>query len=166
MIEQTRIANMTDVPILRAAPGEFSTTINFADAIRADDESETPLQFIYEAADCRLFQTPDMLHNVTELWRAAAKIMNGDYDACVKDSMGHRTDDVDEISEIVEERASNSTSAGAESDSGGSSNQNDSDEESAQTSSESGADSLRAMAGDVSRVGFFVSLMMGLLVIV
>ena len=154
-IEQTRIANMTDVPMLRAAPGEFPSTINFLDAIRPDDKSETPLQFIYEAADCRLFRTPDMLNDVTEMWRAVAKVMNGDYEACVTDSMGQRTNDENEISEIVEERASNSTSSGVE-DNDGSSNENDSDEESGQGGSESGADSLRMTAGNISRVGVVV----------
>lgn len=162
--EQTKIANMTEVPILRAAPGEFAPTINFADAIRPDDKSETPLQFVYEAADCRLFRTPDMLTDVTEMWRAVARIMNGDYDACVTDSMGQGKNDEYEISEIVEESVSNSTSTSSKNDDG-SSNGDDSDEEPIQSASESGAESLRMTTGHMSGVGVFM-LAMGLLAIV
>src|SRR6266496_1256134 len=38
---------------------EFSS-VNVRDNIRMGDASQTPLQFVYEAADCRLFYTLNM----------------------------------------------------------------------------------------------------------
>jgi len=62
--------------------------VNGADIIRKDDASQTPLQFVYEAADCKLFYTADMVLDVRETWKAvaAAKWGNG---TCVPGSRGH-----------------------------------------------------------------------------
>ncbi|KAL2291764.1 hypothetical protein FJTKL_11958 [Diaporthe vaccinii] len=44
--------------------------VNLRDQVRQDDE--TPLQFTYEAADCRIFWTPKTIFNYTALWQYAA----------------------------------------------------------------------------------------------
>ena len=36
----------------------------------ADDQ--IPAQFVYEAADCRVFYTPEMIVDVTTMWRTVA----------------------------------------------------------------------------------------------
>ena len=66
-----------------------SGRFNMLDTIRYG--SETPLQFAYEAADCRLFFTPAMITDITVLWKAAASLLSGSdsaYDICVQGSTG------------------------------------------------------------------------------
>lgn len=46
--------------------------VNAADNLRNGDASETPLEFVYEAADCKVFYTAEMVGNVEETWKAAA----------------------------------------------------------------------------------------------
>lgn len=61
--------------------------VNAADNLRKDDASQTPLEFVYEAADCKLFYTADMALDVTETWKAAAAAKWGD-GGCVPGSKG------------------------------------------------------------------------------
>lgn len=51
----------------------------------ADDQ--TPLQFVYEAAECRLFYTLQNYAQRETVWQAAAKAMFGGF-GCVKGSTG------------------------------------------------------------------------------
>lgn len=51
----------------------YSASVNLRDQIRREDPSNTPLQFRYEAADCRIFFTPKTWYNYTELWNYAAE---------------------------------------------------------------------------------------------
>lgn len=80
---------LDDVAILRSATRDFA--VNMADGVQLEDESETPLQFIYQAADCRLFHTPEMITDGSKAWKAAARVMNGDYEMCVRNSTNHPT---------------------------------------------------------------------------
>lgn len=59
----------TDAPFSRASG---SPGCNVRDGLRQDDDSGIPLQFRYEAADCRLFYTPEMTVDATAIWKAAA----------------------------------------------------------------------------------------------
>lgn len=88
-LESGKIALLNDVPNKRSQTGSFN--LNMVDDILLDDESETPLQFIYEAADCRLFYTPEMISDGSAAWKAAARVMNGDYDMCISNSTNHPT---------------------------------------------------------------------------
>lgn len=51
------------------------------------DDGETPLQFVYEAAECRLFYTFENYLQQQTVWQAAAKAMFGDF-GCVDGSTG------------------------------------------------------------------------------
>jgi hypothetical protein len=62
--------------------------VNLADQIRKDDKSQTPLQFIYEASDCRIWFTPEMLLDYTHLWQRAAEALWSNSTYCVKNSTG------------------------------------------------------------------------------
>ena len=66
-----------------------SGSINLRDQVRPD--SEVPLQFIYEAADCRLFYTPPMLTDYTVLWTTAANAIWKNNSLCVSGSTGNPT---------------------------------------------------------------------------
>jgi hypothetical protein len=80
--------------------GRAAGGVNLKDNLRAGDASGTPLEFIYEAADCRMFFTPPMVSDVTALWKGVADRMfagaaGGNATAaagmkgCVAGSMGH-----------------------------------------------------------------------------
>lgn len=57
--------------------------VNFRDGLREGDTTETPLQFVYEAADCRIYYTPEMTVDVTAIWKTVADSVWNDKNACV-----------------------------------------------------------------------------------
>ncbi|OCT55114.1 peptidase S41 family protein [Cladophialophora carrionii] len=68
--------------------------VNIFNAIAQYDDSQTPLQFVYEAADCRLWYQPSHLLDITALWRTVAEqafALNGQekFSLCVPGSTGH-----------------------------------------------------------------------------
>ena len=68
-------------------------TINLRDQIRsgADEASPIPLQFQYEAADCRIFYTPKTWYNYTNLWTYAANAIWSDPGLCIATSADNHT---------------------------------------------------------------------------
>ena len=64
----TVLGTYSDLPLYRAT----NYVVNARDGIRQGDETETTLQFVYEAADCRIFYTPQMVVEQAAVWRAAA----------------------------------------------------------------------------------------------
>ena len=42
--------------------------VNLRNAVRDSDTTQTPLQFVYEPANCRLFYTVDDVYDMTALW--------------------------------------------------------------------------------------------------
>ena len=62
--------------------------VNLVNIIRRHDSEAIPVQFLYEAADCRIFTTEAMVHNVTNVWAAAADAMFGN-GKCVEGSERH-----------------------------------------------------------------------------
>ncbi|KAK1985867.1 peptidase S41 family protein [Colletotrichum cereale] len=61
---------------------------NLRDQLREDD-TMTPLQFRYVAADCRLYYTLDNVYNMTALWRDTARAAFEDESLCVEGSTGY-----------------------------------------------------------------------------
>ncbi|KAH6692884.1 hypothetical protein BKA61DRAFT_684007 [Leptodontidium sp. MPI-SDFR-AT-0119] len=66
-------------------------TLNLRDQIRKDED--IPLQFLYDAADCRIFFTPDTVINFSNLWKYAADAIWTKPELCVKDSTGYANTD-------------------------------------------------------------------------
>ncbi|KAF2204349.1 peptidase S41 family protein-like protein [Delitschia confertaspora ATCC 74209] len=64
--------------------------VNVRDGLRQGDTSGTALQFIYEEADCRLFYTPGMTVDATEIWKAAADAHWGGSGKCVMSGYSKR----------------------------------------------------------------------------
>ncbi|KAK8041676.1 hypothetical protein PG993_006199 [Apiospora rasikravindrae] len=58
--------------------------VNFRDAYGPFDD-ETPLQFVYEAADCRRFFTVENVMQPASMWGDAARAMFGGEDLCVSE---------------------------------------------------------------------------------
>lgn len=63
--------------------------INLLDQIRKGEN--IPLQFVYEAADCRIFYTPETIYNYTNLWNYAADAIWSKPSLCVEGSTGYAT---------------------------------------------------------------------------
>ncbi|WPG99302.1 Hypothetical protein R9X50_00211500 [Acrodontium crateriforme] len=66
----------------------MAASLNFQSNIRQGDDTVTPLQFVYEAADCRLFYTASQIMDQSLVWQAASDAMWGNA-SCVEDSTGH-----------------------------------------------------------------------------
>lgn len=78
----TALGTYSELPLFRSPSGPV---VNSRDGIREGDVSETPLQFRYETADCRVFYTPDMVVDETSVWKTVADVVwNGG--ACVAGS--------------------------------------------------------------------------------
>jgi hypothetical protein len=67
-----------------AASLQWSGNLNLRDEYDPEDD-QTPLQFVYEAAECRLFYTLENYVERETVWQAAAKAMFGD-GKCVEGS--------------------------------------------------------------------------------
>lgn len=61
--------------------------INIRDQIRKGQN--IPLQFLYEAANCRIFYTPYTFRNLTKLWEYAADAIWAKPELCVQGSTGY-----------------------------------------------------------------------------
>ncbi|CAI6335867.1 unnamed protein product [Periconia digitata] len=75
-----------NTPFGRAAAGT-SLNVNFRDGIRDGDETETPLQVVYEPADCRILYTKEMTVDATAIWKAAVDSAWGGESRCVAGSI-------------------------------------------------------------------------------
>jgi hypothetical protein len=87
----TDILTATNQALNRASPGGallVKASVNFRNNIREGDESETPLQHIYEAADCRFFYTAEMYVDQTAVWDKAYDSTWGSME-CVEGSTEH-----------------------------------------------------------------------------
>ena len=85
-------------PLMRTAyqlesPALSASGVNLRDNVRLNDSSNTPLEFIFEAADCRLFYTADMVRDVSNVWRKVVDARWGpDANAvCVDGSTAHKS---------------------------------------------------------------------------
>lgn len=61
-------------------------SFNLRDQVRKGES--TPLQFMYEAANCRIFYTKDTVYNFGNLWRYAANAIWTKPEMCVQGSRG------------------------------------------------------------------------------
>jgi hypothetical protein len=87
------IGNATATSLLpsRQDSGMLTTYagFNIRDQVREGDS--TPLQFKYEAADCRIYYTLSNVYNMTQLWRDAAAAAWKDSSLCIEGSTGYPT---------------------------------------------------------------------------
>lgn len=91
-------ANWTSVTAYSILPMNRSTdsSINVRDNILKDNlEDGTPAQFLYEAADCRLFYEPAMLSDPRAIWKKAAAVAWGET-KCVAGSMPQKRETLSE----------------------------------------------------------------------
>ena len=84
--EGTELGLYSTLPFERGLPGY---AVNARDGIQEGDASETPLQFIYQPADCRIWYTAAMTVDVTALWEKVADVAWGG-EACVAGGLGRK----------------------------------------------------------------------------
>lgn len=87
-IEDTASAPLPNRTINRDFYVTFAS-VNLRDEVRQDEN--VPLQFLYEAANCRIFYTPQTWYNYSALWRYAADAIWIDPALCVQGSVGYAT---------------------------------------------------------------------------
>ncbi|KAE8131478.1 hypothetical protein BDV38DRAFT_275888 [Aspergillus pseudotamarii] len=80
-----------DFPNLTPAFLITTATVNLRDQIRHTDTSATPLQYLYEAADCRIFLVPETWYNYANLWKYAADAIWRNPALCAKGSRTYQT---------------------------------------------------------------------------
>ncbi|GAB7322783.1 hypothetical protein MBLNU13_g05354t1 [Cladosporium sp. NU13] len=76
---ETALGNYSDLPLLRAT----NYVVNARDGIREGDKDETPLHFVYEAADCRIYYTPAMVVDQEAVWKTVADTAFKGQSSCV-----------------------------------------------------------------------------------
>ena len=87
----TKVVNLTTVGLLPTRSHEVLVKyagFNLRDQTRKDQNS-IPLQFIYEAAACRIFYTKKTFNNYNLLWRYAPEAIWSDPSKCVEGSTGY-----------------------------------------------------------------------------
>lgn len=67
----------------------FGESFNLRDQVRKGED--IPTQFLYDAADCRIYYTPQSVFNYTNLWKHAAVAIFSNSSFCVKGSTGFST---------------------------------------------------------------------------
>lgn len=75
----TALGNYSDLPLYRA----ISFVVNARDGYREGDQTNTPLQFRYEPADCRIYFTPAMAVDQTAMWKSVADSAFNGFNRCV-----------------------------------------------------------------------------------
>jgi hypothetical protein len=76
---ETALGDYSDLPLLRAT----NYVVNARDGIREGDKDQTPLHFVYEAADCRIYYTPEMVVDQEAVWKTVADTAFGGVSHCV-----------------------------------------------------------------------------------
>jgi hypothetical protein len=69
----------------------FTSEVNFRDAIRKEDPTQTPLHFSYKEADCRIFYTPEMTVDQEAVWKTVADTYWGNDNHCISGSLHKRS---------------------------------------------------------------------------
>lgn len=87
-IKNDNIKALANVQQILTRAGDGGTRVQTQDQIRKGDVNATPLQYIYEAADCRIFYTADSYANPQSAWRQALDAFQDDK-KCVDGSTKH-----------------------------------------------------------------------------
>lgn len=84
------LAALASTPQISRRVGDGSSRVQSQDQIRKGDPSATPLQFIYEAADCRIFYTAGSYSDPDLAWKQAWDAHSDD-SRCVQGSTKHKS---------------------------------------------------------------------------
>ncbi|RMZ66178.1 peptidase s41 family [Pyrenophora seminiperda CCB06] len=84
------LESIANVPQVLTRAGDDSSRLQSQDQVRKGDRSGTPLQYIYEASDCRLFYTPVTYADTDAAWKQAWDAFL-DEGKCVEGSTKHKS---------------------------------------------------------------------------
>ncbi len=84
------VNGVANVPNLSTRAGDSSSRAQSQDQVRKGDKTATPLQYIYEAADCRVFYTPDTYSDPNAAWKQAWDAIS-DNTKCVSGSTNDKS---------------------------------------------------------------------------
>lgn len=87
-LDATELGDYWDNVVFDRLAPDTSMSVNLRDGIRDNDESQTPLHFLYEPSDCRIFYTKAMTVDVTAIWKAVADTAFRGKNHCVAGSLG------------------------------------------------------------------------------
>ncbi|KAF7557909.1 hypothetical protein G7Z17_g237 [Cylindrodendrum hubeiense] len=69
------VPHTLEIPSVEESPLLLDyTALNMQNMYKPDFKSGTPLQFVYEAANCKMFYTAETVLNVTKMWQAVADV--------------------------------------------------------------------------------------------
>lgn len=88
--DDVTLANLANVSQIIVRVGDDNTRVQSQDQIRKGDKTATPLQFIYEASDCKIFYTADTFADPDAAWKQAWDAFQDD-SKCVEGSTGHKS---------------------------------------------------------------------------
>jgi hypothetical protein len=86
----SKLSDLANVSQLLLRAGDGSTRIQTQDQIRKGDTTATPLQYIYEAADCKIFYTLETYADPDAAWKQAWDAFQDD-GKCVVGSTKHKS---------------------------------------------------------------------------
>lgn len=82
------LSAVANVPQIITRAGDGASRLQSQDQVRKGDASGTPLQYIYEASDCKIFYTATTYADPDAAWKQAWDAFQDD-SKCVKGSTGH-----------------------------------------------------------------------------
>jgi hypothetical protein len=82
------LSGIANVPQILNRAGDGSSRLQSQDQVRKGDASATPLQYIYEASDCKIFYTADSYADPNAAWKQAWDAFQDDT-KCVEGSTKH-----------------------------------------------------------------------------
>jgi hypothetical protein len=86
----SKLGDLASVSQLLLRAGDGHTRIQTQDQIRKGDTTATPLQYIYEAADCKMFYTVETYVDPDAAWKQAWDAFQDD-GKCVEGSTKHKS---------------------------------------------------------------------------
>ncbi|CAO2658759.1 Nn.00g064820.m01.CDS01 [Neocucurbitaria sp. VM-36] len=81
---------LANVPQITVRVGDSSSRAQSQDQVRKGDKTATPLQYIYEASDCKIFYTADTYADPDAAWKQAWDAFQDD-SKCVEGSTKHKS---------------------------------------------------------------------------
>lgn len=80
-----------DTPELQKRAGDGMTRFQTQLEMRKGDKKSTPLQYTYEAADCKIFYTHESFADPETIWKQVWDAYSQPESRCVKNSTGHKS---------------------------------------------------------------------------
>jgi len=84
------LSAIANTPQIAVRIGDASSRVQSQDQIRKGDKTATPLQFVYEASDCRIFYTAESYSDPDLAWKQAWDAHSDD-SKCVSGSTKHKS---------------------------------------------------------------------------